>query len=80
MLEDLISLKTRYPDRVQLLLGNRDINKMRISSSTHPAVLCSFPKTYWVKPSEEELKESGYKLNDPEAKLKWVRVLVLMHV
>ena len=28
----LVSLKKRYPDRVHLLVGNRDLNKLRLSS------------------------------------------------
>ncbi|KAG1707456.1 hypothetical protein DVH05_026654 [Phytophthora capsici] len=33
--EQLVSLKKRYPDRVVLLVGNRDVNKMRFTSELH---------------------------------------------
>lgn len=32
MVRALVSLKKRYPDRVHLLVGNRDLNKIRLSS------------------------------------------------
>jgi hypothetical protein len=35
----LNQLKRRYPDRVTLLLGNRDINKMRMTSELAPSQL-----------------------------------------
>jgi hypothetical protein len=71
-MEDLIYLKTKYPDRVTLILGNRDINKLRIASTTHPAVLNCYPTTYWTKLAGVEVKHAEYELNSPEAKLKWV--------
>jgi hypothetical protein len=73
---DLIHLKEKYPEHVHLILGNRDINKLRIQSSMHPSVLRFYPRTYWVKPSETELAASGYALNDPESKMKWVSKLI----
>ena len=33
----LVSLKERYPSRVTLLMGNRDINKMKLTSDLHPS-------------------------------------------
>ena len=48
----LVELKERYPDRVSLLLGNRDINKMRLTSELAevgkrpPAEI---PGPYWQK-------------------------------
>ncbi|CAI5730632.1 unnamed protein product [Hyaloperonospora brassicae] len=33
--EQLVKLKKRYPDRVVLLVGNRDANKMRFTSELH---------------------------------------------
>ncbi|KAL3667523.1 hypothetical protein V7S43_007742 [Phytophthora oleae] len=33
--EQLVSLKKRHPDRVVLLVGNRDVNKMRFTSELH---------------------------------------------
>jgi hypothetical protein len=42
----LIKLKERYPDRVILLLGNRDINKLRLSWELMPSALdLSNPET-----------------------------------
>ena len=35
-LHSLLDLKTRYPNNVHLLLGNRDINKMRIAAELAP--------------------------------------------
>ncbi|POM68904.1 Hypothetical protein PHPALM_14871 [Phytophthora palmivora] len=33
--EQLVNLKKRHPDRVVLLVGNRDVNKMRLTSELH---------------------------------------------
>ncbi|OWZ16203.1 hypothetical protein PHMEG_00010035 [Phytophthora megakarya] len=35
--EQLVNLKKRHPDRVVLLVGNRDVNKMRFTSELHDA-------------------------------------------
>ena len=35
-LRSLLGLKARHPDRVHLILGNRDINKMRLSAELAP--------------------------------------------
>eukprot|EP01052_Picozoa_sp_SAG31_P007327 SAG31_NODE_349_length_17243_cov_7.408248_2_plen_243_part_00 len=47
----MLSLKERYPDRVVLLLGNRDINKMRFTSELAGAEIAN-PRArespYWV--------------------------------
>ena len=69
---ELISLKERYPDRVHLILGNRDINKLRIPSSLHSAVLSHYPKVYWVHGRPEDSVSEDYKLDDAESKMKWV--------
>lgn len=50
----LVRLKKEYPDRVTLLLGNRDLNKMRITSELadeaelESAHLNEIPGPYWV--------------------------------
>ncbi len=36
----LVDLKRRHPDRVFLLLGNRDVNKMRLRAELHPVRAC----------------------------------------
>ena len=33
--EELLDFKERYPDRVFLILGNRDMNKLKLSSELH---------------------------------------------
>ena len=49
----LLLLKQRYPSRVTLLLGNRDINKMRLTSELEPsqlenALLEHLPGPHWL--------------------------------
>lgn len=69
VMADLVKLKENYPDRVHLILGNRDINKLRIPFSLHSSMLSAFPKVYWLKTEENVY---NYKLNDKDCKLKWV--------
>lgn len=42
----LLELKEKYPDRVFLILGNRDINKLRISSDLNDAHLMKREKAF----------------------------------
>jgi len=62
-LETLVSVKKRYPDRVHLLLGNRDINKMRYSSEfTDDEVQNVSPESpgaYWV-PEDKRVSPWSY--------------------
>jgi len=49
-LEELLALKERHPTRVHLILGNRDINKMRLAAELAPANWISareHPGVYW---------------------------------
>ncbi len=69
VLTDLVNLKLAYPDRVHFILGNRDINKLRIPFSLHPSVLPYKPKVYWLR-KQQDLPD--YKLNDRDEKMKWV--------
>lgn len=60
----LVRLKRRYPDRVTILIGNRDANKMRITSELAPgeldsSVLESVPGPYWV-PEAKRVSPMGY--------------------
>ena len=51
----LVRLKKEYPDRVTLILGNRDINKMRLTSELTPfeiADVASVPGAEWVPESK----------------------------
>ena len=47
----LVDLKQRHPGRVTLLIGNRDGNKMRLTSELHAdeiAAVKELPGPYWV--------------------------------
>jgi len=51
VVKSLVDLKKRYPDRVTLVLGNRDVNKMRMTSELAPSQLerlKDVPGPYWV--------------------------------
>ena len=56
----LVRLKRRYPDRVVLLLGNRDLNKMRLTSELHPSQMSrlgQIPGPYWVPVAKQVTPE-----------------------
>ena len=57
ILKDLVGLKKRYPDRVHLLVGNRDVNKIRLMvalADEHCAAvpLSQHPGVYWNTPAK----------------------------
>lgn len=55
VIEDIIGLKEKYPDRVHIILGNRDINKMRLPFELHPLIgLGHPPKVYWLRGDENQ--------------------------
>jgi hypothetical protein len=69
----LVQLKKTYPDRVFLICGNRDVNKLRFMSelaeNTEPATI------YWDEkavPYDEFLETNGLAKDDPISKLKWM--------
>jgi hypothetical protein len=71
VLTDLVGLKRAYPDRVEFIMGNRDINKMRLPIELHKSSLCVTPRVYWVKPDED----SHNYLEQPASqadRLKWM--------
>jgi hypothetical protein len=49
VLADLIGLKRNYFDRVHFIMGNRDINKMRIPVELSTYMLQLLPRVYWLK-------------------------------
>lgn len=75
VLSDLVGLKRLHPDRVHFIMGNRDINKMRIPADLHSSSLRLNPKVYWIK---SEGMESSSSCSDhdrpdtPAERLKWV--------
>lgn len=49
VLADLIGLKRNYPERVHFIMGNRDINKMRIPVELSAYMLQLAPRVYWLR-------------------------------
>lgn len=70
LLQDLLKLKTQYPKRVHFIMGNRDINKLRIPYSLHPGILATHPNVWWVPRGRDN--HELVKLNDKISKMKWV--------
>lgn len=75
ILRDLMELKRKYPENVHFLLGNRDVNKLRLPVALHPTVLRFRPNAFWVNDSSVG---DNFPLNDPVEKLKWVSLLLLL--
>jgi hypothetical protein len=62
----MVNLKKRYPDRVHIILGNRDTNKFRLACELYPSNLTKQGKAYWVDHASPEAEQSA-----PE-RLKWI--------
>ncbi|WP_372656031.1 metallophosphoesterase [Halobacteriovorax sp.] len=64
IMQELLRLKEKYPDRVTLILGNRDINKLRIMSLMDGALVSSVPDI--VIPWHKEVIEETFNLKIPD--------------
>jgi hypothetical protein len=53
ILKDLVELKSENPDRVHLILGNRDINKLRLLTELQPESYSQPGETYWTGPLKQ---------------------------
>lgn len=80
VLKDLIYLKETYPGQVYLIMGNRDINKLRLPVAMHPQVLSLKPDCYWALPSSNIDSIPDYVVGDPISKMKWVGNLLLYFI
>ena len=61
VLGDLVRLKHKYPDRVHLILGNRDINKMRVLAELDERQIArrsKLPVCYWQRSDHESTLEA----------------------
>jgi hypothetical protein len=48
IIKEILDLKTKHPDRVTIILGNRDVNKLRIPFEVNTLALESAPIAYWL--------------------------------
>ena len=83
LMRDLISLKERYPSHVHLLLGNRDINKLRMLSELHPSQTHS-GRAYWLRDAPDMPPLSDEKVRSEDERLvnkvKWVSTLIVLRI
>jgi len=71
----LISLKKRYPERVFLILGNRDFNKLRFPAELEPSTLQTSTDVYWDdkhKPYTTWCEENLRQPSLVPSKLRWM--------
>jgi hypothetical protein len=62
-LHDLLSLKDRHPLRVHFVLGNRDINKMRLAAELAPdnwLPAAQHPGVYWRRDGGATSTPAGF--------------------
>eukprot|EP00913_Durusdinium_trenchii_P000149 g134.t1 len=78
ILDDLLDLKRRYGERVQFIVGNRDVNKLRLPFELSEAFIENWPLkehpgVYWLptKRPRDVLSEEILETNAPTEHLKW---------
>lgn len=54
VMRDILMLKESYPDRVHIILGNRDINKLRLPFELSSHTRAQTGKVYWIRGSKPE--------------------------
>jgi hypothetical protein len=69
ILKDLITLKKKYPERVFFILGNRDVNKLRLPFALCEAVLKHRPHAFWAP---DTTVEADFPLDNVVAKMLWI--------
>ena len=66
----LLGLKKKYPDRVEIIIGNRDANKLRLCSELHkdslddPDVLTNASFPFWVEEGQRVTPQMFLDKND----------------
>jgi hypothetical protein len=70
ILRDLLQLRERHPGRVYFILGNRDINKLRLIFNLHPMVVYHDVPCYWMS---HLVRRNGLTAS---GRLKWVSSLM----
>lgn len=78
VLADVVTLKENFPDQVEFILGNRDINKLRLVYELIRPIDSTVESTtvYWAQSEEYQFKFSGNLNEFKVSKLKWVRHLL----
>lgn len=76
VLQTILRLKETFPDNVVLILGNRDLNKLRLPIELSPEALAQPPSSrIATQPYTEWLNENGYEIalfSDGPTRLKWI--------
>ena len=62
---ELVALKRRYPTRVHLLIGNRDVNKLRLAAELHDSDVLhrdinSIPGPFWLAGTPGDMGPAEY--------------------
>jgi hypothetical protein len=73
VIRQLLDLKERHPERVFFVLGNRDLNKMRMHAELAPLDR-HHPGVYWLRGSGRlgDPERENPELQDPVQRLQWM--------
>ena len=71
VLNELLDLKKRYSNSVHFILGNRDVNKLRILFEINEKNLNTKPNPYWLKGYESRFSSLDVPSSQSK-RLKWL--------